>query len=123
MAVGNGDIAALHAGMDERNVRNLARGNAINARGLADQARGALLPQLSGTVSYKRGTSNFVPQPGGTTLGTVPAVTSSLTTFPQWFAGLNASQLVYDFGETINRWKAARVAASATARAAAACRT
>ena len=64
-------------------------------------------------MSYKRGTSNFVPQPGGMTLGTVPALTSSLTTFPQWFAGLTASQLVYDFGETINRWKAARVAADA----------
>ena len=104
---------ALRAARAHQPALDLARGNAINAHGLADQARGALLPQLSGTVSYKRGTSNFVPQPGGTTLGTVPAVTSSLTTFPQWFAGLNASQLVYDFGETINRWKAARVAADA----------
>ena len=104
---------ALRAARAHQPALDLARGNATNAHGVADQARGALLPQLSGTVSYKRGTSNFVPQPGGTTLGTVPALTSSLTTFPQWFAGLNASQLVYDFGETINRWKAARVAADA----------
>jgi outer membrane protein len=41
------------------------------------------------------------------------ALMSSLATYGQWFAGLNASQLVYDFGESINRWKAARVAADA----------
>ena len=104
---------ALRAARAHQPSLDLARGNAINAHGLADQARGALLPQLNGTLSYKRGTSNFVPQPGGMTPGMVPAVNSSLTTFPQWFAGLNASQLVYDFGETINRWKAARVAADA----------
>ena len=87
---------ALRAARAHQPSLDLARGNAINAHGLADQARGALLPQLNGTVSYKRGTSNFVPQPGGMTPGMVPAVNSSLTTFPQWFAGLNASQLVYD---------------------------
>jgi outer membrane protein len=92
---------------------DLARGNSVSARGQADQARGALLPQLSGTVSYKRATSNFVPQPGGMTPGSAQAPTSSLATNPLWFAGLNANQLVYDFGETINRWKAARVAADA----------
>jgi len=104
---------ALRAARAHQPALDLARGNATTSRGLADQARGALLPQLSGTVSYKRGTSNFVPQPGGMTMGTVPALTSSLATFPQWFAGLSASQLVYDFGETINRWKAARAAADA----------
>jgi outer membrane protein len=104
---------ALRAARAHQPTLDLARGNATTARGLADQARGALLPQVNGTVSYKRGTTNFVPQPGGMTLGTTPALTSSLATVPQWFAGLTASQLVYDFGETINRWKAARVAADA----------
>jgi outer membrane protein len=104
---------ALRAARAHQPALDLARGSATNARGLADQVRGALLPQLNGTVSYKRGTTNFVPQPGGMTLGTTPALTSSLATVPQWFAGLSASQLVYDFGETINRWKAARVAADA----------
>jgi outer membrane protein len=104
---------ALRAARAHQPSLDLARGNASAARGVADQARGALLPQLSGTVSYKRGTTNFVPQPGGMTLGNTPAVTSSLATVPQWFAGLSGSQLIYDFGETINRWKAARVAADA----------
>ena len=30
-----------------------------------------------------------------------------------WKGALNGSQLIYDFGETINRWKAARAAADA----------
>ena len=45
--------------------------------------------------------------------GSMQAIGSSIATEPLWFGGLNASQLVYDFGESINRWKAARVAADA----------
>ncbi|HXU63116.1 MAG TPA: TolC family protein [Polyangia bacterium] len=90
----------------------LARGSAASVLGAAAGARASLLPQLSGTASYTRATSNFVPQPGGT----VPIAaqgTTSWETQPLWRFGLNASQLVYDFGETINRWKAANVAADA----------
>jgi outer membrane protein len=104
---------ALRAARAHQPTLDLARGNSVTARGQADQARGALLPQLSATVSYKRATSNFVPQPGGMTPGSAQATTSSLATNPLWFAGLNASQLVYDFGESINRWRAAQVAADA----------
>ncbi len=92
---------------------DLARGNSVTARGQADQVRGALLPQLSGTFSYKQGTGNYVPQPGGMAQASGQALTSSLSTFGQWYGGLSANQLVYDFGETINRWKAARAASDA----------
>ncbi len=103
---------ALRAARVHQPALDLARGNSTTARGLADQSRGALLPQLSGSVSYTRATSNFVPQPGGMVPGGVQAV-SSFATEPLWVARLSASQLVYDFGESINRWKAAVVAADA----------
>jgi outer membrane protein len=104
---------ALRAARAHQPALDLARGNAVTARGQADQARSALLPQVSAQVYYKRGTNNFVPQPGGMTSPSQQTLMSSLATYGQWFAGLNASQLVYDFGESINRWKAARVAAEA----------
>jgi outer membrane protein len=104
---------AVRAARTHQPSLDLARGNSVTAWGQADQARGALLPQVSAQIWYKRATSNFVPQPGGAVPGSMQAATSSLATNPLWFAGLNGSQLVYDFGESINRWKAARVAAGA----------
>jgi outer membrane protein len=104
---------ALRAARAHQPALDLARGNSVTARGAADQARGALLPQVSGALSYTRATTNFVPQPGGTTPNVMQAGMSSFATVPLWVARLNASQLVYDFGETINRWKSARVAADA----------
>jgi outer membrane protein len=97
-----------------------ALGNLINARGQADQARGALLPQLNGSASYTRATNNFVFTPGGMVQVQqgMQATTPPPPTFatrPLWRFAVTASQLVYDFGESINRWRAAAVAADAQA--------
>jgi outer membrane protein len=100
---------ALRAARAHQPTLDLARGNSVTAHGQADQARSALLPQLSAVGSFQVGTTAFVPQPGG-------ASTSSASkggTIETWKAALNASQLVYDFGETINRWKAAKASADA----------
>jgi outer membrane protein len=91
----------------------LARGALVTSFGQADQARAALLPQVNGSASYNRATNNYVTQPGGTVPAGKPATTTSFATIPLWKASLSASQLIYDFGETINRWKAAQVAAEA----------
>ncbi len=103
---------AVRAARTHHPALQLARGSAASAQGAAAQSRASLLPQLNGTASYTRATSNFVPQPGGT----VPLAaqgSTSWATDPLWRFGLSASQLVYDFGETINRWKAANAAADA----------
>jgi outer membrane protein len=100
---------ALRAARAHQPALDLARGNSVTARGQADQARSALLPQLSATGTFKVGTTAFVPQPGGMSTSSA----SKGGTIETWAAALNASQLVYDFGETINRWKAARAAADA----------
>jgi outer membrane protein len=103
---------ALRAARAYQPTRALAQGNLTTTQGLADQARAALLPQLNANASYTRATANFVFQPGGTTLnGNAPA--ASLKTDPLVRYGVTASQLIYDFGESINRWKAAKAAADA----------
>ncbi len=104
---------ALRAAHAHQPTLELARGGLTTNAGLADQARASLLPQLNGTASYTRATSNFVPQPGGTVPNSNQAASSSFATTPLWRVGLSASQLIYDFGERINRWKAARLAADA----------
>jgi outer membrane protein len=104
---------ALRAAHAHQPALELARGALTANTGLADQARASLLPQLNGTASYTRATSNFVPQPGGTVPNGSQAASSSFATTPLWRVGLSASQLIYDFGESINRWKAARTAADA----------
>jgi outer membrane protein len=104
---------ALRAARAHQPTLELARGTLITDEGLANQNRASLLPQLSGSASYTRATSNFVPQPGGTVPDSKQAASSSFATAPLWRVGLSASQLIYDFGETINRWKSARVAADA----------
>jgi outer membrane protein len=84
----------------------LSRGSAAAALGAAGQARAALLPQLAGNASYTRIVSG----------GGAPSVVQGGTSFATqelWRFGVAASQLVYDFGGTINRWRAANTAADA----------
>jgi outer membrane protein len=111
---------ALRAARAHQPALQLALGNLLNAEGQADQARAPLLPQLNGTASYNRATNNFALQGGGSTAPTggttaPPPPPASFATIPFWKFSLNASQLVYDFGESINRWKAAKVSAESQA--------
>lgn len=90
------------------------------------EAKAPLLPQVTGTASYQRSTSNYVPQPGAlpkslatstltaTTTSTSTATTSgsssssSWNTVPSYNAKLTASELIYDFGQTTGKWNAAK---------------
>jgi outer membrane protein len=108
---------ALRTARANQPALELARGNLIAAQGQSDNARAPLLPQLNGTASYNRATSNFVFTPGGSIpkMGTTPPPPAppSFATNPLWRFSLSASQLVYDFGESINKWRAAEVGAEA----------
>jgi outer membrane protein len=82
-----------------------AQTDAANAR--ADEARAPLLPQITGTASYRIGTSNQVP--GGQATNNP----SNSTLTPLWNFGLSANQLIYDFGQTTGRWRSAQANAAA----------
>jgi outer membrane protein len=90
------------------------------------EMKAPLLPQVNGTASYQRSTSNYVPQPGAlpkslTTSSSTATATSTSTattsgsssssswnTVPSYNAKITASELIYDFGQTTGKWNAAK---------------
>ena len=87
-----------------------ARANAAAGRARTEQARAPALPQVKLEGTYERTTGNRRQRPGRDTL-----VSNSWTTY-NWFEGqATATQLVWDFGLTHNRWNAAEQRAVALA--------
>ena len=90
-------------------LQTMASTRAADAR--SDEARSGLLPQLSGTASYSRETANFTPRPGLN--APIGRTSSSFATVNFWSFGATLSQLIYDFGQTSGRWRAAQASADA----------
>src|SRR5215831_4236947 len=81
----------------------------------ADESRAALLPQLNLTGTYLRTTANFTARPGAlpsTTAGAASAPTS-WRSFNYYQLGATASQLLWDFNLTLDRWRSAKSNAEA----------
>jgi len=70
-----------------------------------EEARAPQLPQVTGTVLAQRTTGNFAPRPG--VAGANAAATWNATTYNYFSVGATAQQLIYDFGQTPERWRAA----------------
>jgi outer membrane protein len=110
---------ALHTARQVQPQMREAKANTDAAAARADEARAPLLPQLTGTASYSRTTSNFTLQPGvlpSSAVGTTrpPRCTGSCwNTFNYYKGGAQLSQLIYDFGLSIDRWRAAKAQADA----------
>jgi outer membrane protein len=93
-----------------------AAADAQAARARADETRSGLLPQLNLGLSYVRRTNNFVSS-------SLTGVSAPTTTTAPTFYTVNAfngqltlSQLIWDFGQTWNRWKASEASAEASAQ-------
>jgi outer membrane protein len=101
-----------------KNQPDLRRARAATAVALADSqaALAPLLPQLMGTASYQRTTSNFVPRPGA-----IPSASQAANRPPPSFSdtfnfynfGLTATQLIYDFGASHVGYRASKESAKA----------
>jgi len=103
----------------------VARAQTNIAEGQAQSARAPLLPQVTATGQYTRETGNYVSRPGfvpqtNITVNNVPAMvttssasTSLSTSFDVWNFGLNATQLIYDFGQTSEKYQAAKATVDA----------
>ncbi len=91
------------------------------ARARATQARAPLLPQVNATLRYGLSTTNRLPQVGTNTVGTRTAVFDdtpdagfSRPTFANSTNGsVQVTQLLWDFGQTWNRFQAAQFNAEA----------
>jgi len=80
----------------------------------ANEARAALLPQVNGTAAYARQTNNTAPgafQGAGSGGFTPPPPSIDSTNF--WSFGLSVTQQLYDFGQTIEKYRAAKTTAEA----------
>jgi outer membrane protein len=81
------------------------------AEAQTEEARAPLLPQITGTASYTRETGNFQPRPGISPTGvTTTAATGNFfsTSYDVWNFGLTGTQLIYDFGQTYEKYGAAK---------------
>ena len=82
--------------------------------------RSQYLPQIVGTGQYQRLTYNptgkpgvFAPAATATTTGATPPTTSWTRTSDFFTFGGTASQLIYDFGQTSDRWSSAQASEAA----------
>jgi len=89
----------------------------------AEVSRASLLPQVTAAASYVRSTANSASSAGpqvimaGQVLTTGASNASSWQTYPYYRLGITANQLIWDFGQSLNQWKAARTTAEAQAEA------
>ncbi|MGD1147889.1 MAG: TolC family protein [Thermoanaerobaculaceae bacterium] len=78
-----------------------------------DESFAPLLPQVSGSAEYQRESANYAGGPS-----TLPSQTSGGTNNESWSSvnyftlGLNASQLLYDFGQTSSKWRSSQASAA-----------
>jgi outer membrane protein len=93
-----------------------ARAITAAAGSRAREALAPLLPQVLATASYQRTTANTIVRPGAaSTVGTGTPGTSSWDTYNSFGDGVNATQLIYDFGASTKRWRAAQATAESQA--------
>ncbi|HEY4188189.1 MAG TPA: TolC family protein [Polyangia bacterium] len=109
---------ALRTARAEQPTLHQAQSARLLAAAQADSVRASLLPQINGSAAYSRGTANFVAPAGTLPDNTVVAAqtVTSFRTEPFFRFGVTASQLIWDFGETLNGWKAAKTISDAQAQ-------
>jgi len=78
------------------------------AQGRVEQARSGYLPQAALTGTYQRTSTKPQPRPGiNTTTGSTFSTSFPTSSVNYFTFGIQASQLIYDFGQTSGRWDAA----------------
>jgi outer membrane protein len=75
------------------------------AQARADEARAPLLPQATASTGYTRQTANTFARPG---VASVAQRSASFDTYGTFNFGLTVSQTIWDFGQSYERFRAAR---------------
>jgi outer membrane protein len=101
------DDAERAAGAQRPDIR-LADANVAAGVARDEQARAPLLPQVKIESLYERTTGNRPQKPGHTN-----NYGSDWETFNWFDSQVSATQMIWDFGQTPNRWRAARARAVA----------
>jgi outer membrane protein len=93
-----------------------AHANTDAAVARADEARAPLLPQLNANANYfltNSRNTNVTTSTNGTPVTTTGTGNGSFDLRGTWQGSLALNQLIYDFGATIDKWKAAKAQADA----------
>jgi outer membrane protein len=90
-----------------------ARGSTQAAEGRVEQSRSGLLPQLSASAGYLRSTNNYILRPGGIVR---TGLSTSWNSFNFFDSSVSLSQLLWDFGQTSDRWRSTQASARASAQ-------
>jgi outer membrane protein len=99
---------ALRIGRERQPQLMQARAATEAAKGRVDQALSPLLPQITGSAFVERYGTSTTATGGAAAAGAGHiSVTQDL-----YSAGVSGRQLIYDFGQTPDRWRAAQAAAS-----------
>ncbi len=102
---------ALRIGLSRQPQLRQAKANVEAARARVDQALAPLLPQVSGTASYERNTSS------ATSVFDTNLAGTSATARNLYSLGVTGKLLVWDFGQTPGRWRAAQALAAGQSEA------
>jgi outer membrane protein len=102
--------AAERAALEEQPQLRVARAQTAVAQATVEQLRSPLLPQVTGVAQYGHEWGAFRNPGASTFAGTaIPGQSTGLgNSFDFYSLGLNASQLIYDFGQTSEKYVAAR---------------
>ena len=92
---------AQRVALEQQPQLRAARASAEAAQGRVEQSRAGLLPQLAASGGYERTTTNYVFRPG------------SIVNY--FDSSVAVSQLLWDFGQTIDRWRSTQASARASA--------
>jgi len=104
---------AQHAAQENQPQLRAARGSTQASEGRVEQSRSGLLPQLAATAGYQRATVNYLFRPGSIIR---PGPNESSWSSVNYFdSSLTVSQLLWDFGQTSDRWRSTKASALATA--------
>jgi len=104
------DLAVQTARAQQPQLRQ-AQAAVAAAQAHADVALAPLLPQVAGSLGYQRSTGNTALRPGQ--VYQAQTNKSPFDTFDYFNGALGVDQLVWDFGQTWNRWDAAKATAHA----------
>jgi outer membrane protein len=100
---------AVHTARGNQPQLRQAHANTNAAEARADEARAPLLPQLGVSAQYQRTTNNIALRPGFVN----GANGTSTKSYDYWNGGISLSQLIYDFGLSIDKFRAAKAQADA----------
>jgi outer membrane protein len=105
---------ALAAARAQQPQLHQAQAQTAAAAARSDEALAPMLPQVNGNANYSRATANVAIRPGTLPSGIASSGSSeSWQTFGFYNFGVSASQLIYDFGQTGKRRKAAQASEQA----------